>query len=124
MDRAVEPADGWNAALEAPAVGAGVQDLADQPDLDHLTVVVAAAPTIVLERGDDAEGAADVPCRRTTWPISAVLAASASITPQIMGPATEITRPMRAPGVSVGLGFETCADARLGLNAGAAAWAP
>ena len=57
MDRAVQRGMAGHATLEAPAVRPGVQDLAEQADLDHPPVVVDAAPPVVLERGDHAEGA-------------------------------------------------------------------
>ena len=59
----------------------------------------------------------EVPCRRTTAPISTMLAAFSSIMPQTRGPATEITRPMRTPGAASGAGSALPLAAAPGRNA-------
>ena len=57
VDRAVQRGVAGHATLEAPAVRLGVQDLAEQADLDQPPVVVDTAPPVVLERGNHAKGA-------------------------------------------------------------------
>ena len=124
MDRAVERGMAGHAALEAPAVGPvfrispsnriSIIRRSSSPPRRPSFLSVVITPKV----------RAGVPCRRTTAPISTVLATSASITPQTRGPATEITRPMRAPGVASGRASKPALTPVLGLTAGAAAWAP
>ena len=125
VDRAVERRMARDAALEAPAVRDAVEDLADQPDLDQ------PGDRPRRRAGRRSSGSVmmpklrpTVPCRRTTWPISTVLATSGSSSAQITAPATDITRPSSAPSAAGAAAPPAARRARRSPRGGAAPGSP